>query len=320
MTRSGHFSDSKTKFGELVGVPPIWDLQTEQVHPKYDRLDISSTSEILQMMNEADHTVPAAVAKVIPEITRAVELIVDSLRQGGRLFYIGAGTSGRLGVLDAAECPPTFSTSPALVQGLIAGGHKAMFEAVEGAEDNAFSAQEDLAAVHLAAKDVVVGITASGRTPYVIGGLSYARTIGASTISISCNPGSKVSTYADVAIEVHTGPEVLSGSTRLKAGTAEKLVLNMLSTASMVRLGKAYRNLMVDLRVTNEKLLERAKRMVMVAAGVDYTTAERTLEEANGHVKTAILMARKGVDKTSADQMLAEANGFLRYALGEESD
>jgi N-acetylmuramic acid 6-phosphate etherase len=296
----------------------IWELQTEQSHPRYAGLDVSSTRELLWMMNEADHTVPAAVRNALPSIEQAVDIIVERLKRGGRLFYIGAGSSGRLGVLDAAECPPTFSTPPGQVVGLIAGGQDAMFEAVEEAEDSAQSASEDMEAFGLSKDDVVVGITASGRTPYVIGGLRYAQKVGSAAIAVSCNTKSEVSQYADVPIEVETGPEVLSGSTRLKAGTAEKLVLNMLSTASMFRLGKVYHNLMVDLKVTNEKLLERAKRIVMVSADVDYQAAEAALEAADGHVKTAILMVKKGVDKARADTLLAEANGFLRIALGED--
>lgn len=311
---------AQIEYGELVGVAHTWELQTEQSHPKYDHLDVSSTSEILRLMNEADRTVPEAVEKVLPAVAQAVELIVSCLRHGGRLIYLGAGTSGRLGVLDAAECPPTFSTEPELVQGLIAGGRAAMFMAIEEAEDKSISARDELNVIGLTSKDVVVGLTASGRTPYVIGGLTHARDIGCVTISVSCNVGSEVSEFADVAIEIDTGPEVLSGSTRLKAGTAEKMVLNMLSTASMVRLGKAYHNLMVDLKVTNEKLSERAKRIVMTAAGVDYSSAERILLEASGHVKAAILMAREGVDKTIADQMLMATNGFLRIALDEREE
>lgn len=296
----------------------MWALQTEQSNPQYDRLDVSSTGAILQMMNEADQTVPMAVAKVLPDVERAVELIIRAFSSGGRLFYVGAGTSGRLGVLDAAECPPTFSTSPIMVQGLIAGGRDAMFEAVEDAEDSWTSANDDLVAVQLRANDVIVGISASGRTPYVLGALTYAREVGCSTISLSCNADSAIGKLADVAIEVDTGAEVLAGSTRLKAGTAEKLVLNMLSTASMVRMGKVYRNLMVDMKVTNEKLLDRARRIVMSAADVDDETAEQALADAEGHVKTAILMARKSVDKIVARNMLDAANGFLRIALEED--
>ncbi|WP_370670825.1 N-acetylmuramic acid 6-phosphate etherase [Alicyclobacillus acidiphilus] len=296
----------------------IWGLQTEQSLPEYDRLDVSSTSEILSMMNEADQTVPIAVKKALPAVEEAVELIVKALSSGGRLFYIGAGTSGRLGVLDAAECPPTFGTPMSLVQGLIAGGQGAMFKAVEEAEDKWTSASEDLTAVGLCERDVVVGISASGRTPYVVGGLTYARSVGSATIALSCNTGASIGRLADVSIEIDTGPEVLAGSTRLKAGTAEKLVLNMLSTASMVRLGKAYRNLMVDLKVTNEKLQDRARRIVMTAAAVDYDAAERALRLADGHVKTAIVMARRAIDKAAAEAMLNRANGFLRVALEED--
>ncbi|MCL6452256.1 MAG: N-acetylmuramic acid 6-phosphate etherase [Alicyclobacillus sp.] len=298
----------------------MWKLQTEQANPKHADLDVGSTHDLLQAMNEADQTVPTAVAKVLPVVERAVDLIVGRLQQGGRLIYIGAGTSGRLGVLDAAECPPTFSTPPGQVLGLIAGGRDAMFEAVEEAEDSHASARADLETLKLAASDVVVGITASGRTPYVIGGLEYARTVGSATVAVSCNVQAEASRHADVPIEVATGPEVLSGSTRLKAGTAEKLVLNMLSTASMFRLGKVYHNLMVDMRVTNEKLSERAKRIVMVTAAVDYQTAEQVLADANGYVKAAILMAKTGVDRATAEARLAAAGGFLRIALGETTD
>lgn len=225
-------------------------------------------------MNNADKTVPDVVASAIPQITQAVETIVQRLRDGGRLFYAGAGTSGRLGVLDAAECPPTFNTPPDLVQAVIAGGSKAMFEAVEEAEDHWEFAEDDLRQRGFCAKDVLIGITASGRTPYVLGALSYARGLGAFTISLSCNTPSMVSQYADLPIEVPTGNEIVMGSTRLKAGSAQKLVLNMISTATMVRLGKVYRNLMVDLRATNEKLVERSKRIIMLAAGVSYEVAE----------------------------------------------
>ena len=292
-------------------------LHTEQSDPQYVNLDISGTTDILVMMNEADRTVPMAVAQALPSVARAVELIVVALKRGGRLIYIGAGSSGRLGVLDAAECPPTFSTSPELVQGLLAGGPESMFRALEDAEDSFDSAQTDLQSIQLTERDVVVGITASGRTPYVVGGLAYAGGVGSATVAISCNLNAEVSPLADVAIEVDTGPEVVTGSTRLKAGTAEKQIVNMLSTATMVRLGKVYYNLMVDLKVTNEKLAERAKRMVMLAVDVDYGVAERLLQEADGHVKTAIVMARKGVGRDAAGQLLAEADGFLRIVLRE---
>jgi N-acetylmuramic acid 6-phosphate etherase len=294
----------------------IWThLATEQPSAEYDSLDTWSVNDILTAMNEADKSVPHMVEAAIPQIARAVDLVVDRLRSGGRLFYAGAGTSGRLGVLDAAECSPTFNTPPELVQAVIAGGARAMFEAVEDAEDHREFAEEDLQQRGFEAKDVLVGITASGRTPYVIGALTYARRVGAATISLSCNADAVVSQYADVAIEVPTGTEVLMGSTRLKAGTAQKLVLNMISTATMVRLGKVYRNLMVDLRATNEKLVERSKRIIMFATGVSYGEAEELLNRADGQVKAAILMAAAGVEKSLAQTLLAEAGGFLRKAL-----
>ncbi|CAA7602258.1 N-acetylmuramic acid 6-phosphate etherase/phosphogluconate dehydratase [Acididesulfobacillus acetoxydans] len=298
----------------------IWELQTEQSDPRYADLDISTTRDLLHIMNEADLTVPLAVSQALPAVECAVDLIVTHLKCGGRLIYIGAGTSGRIGVLDAAECPPTFRTSPDQVIGLIAGGRRAMFDAVEQAEDEAITARADLEQVHLCADDVVVGLTASGRTPYVVGGLKYAKMVGSGTVAVSCNPHAAASQYADVPIEVSTGPEVLSGSTRLKAGTAEKLIVNMLSTASMFRLGKVYHNLMVDLKVTNRKLLKRARHMVMTTADVDLPTAERVLKQANDHVKTAILMAKTGVDKSTAEAKLADADGILRIALGEANN
>lgn len=292
-------------------------MQTEQSIPLYENLDISSTRQILRLMNEADQTVPIAVGHVLDDVAQAVELIVCALREGGRLIYIGAGTSGRLGVLDAVECLPTFSLPQERIVGVIAGGEGAMFRAVEEAEDQPLSASETLASLGLQRQDVVVGLSASGRTKYVVGALQYARSTGARTIAISCNRDSEISHLADVGIEIDTGPEVLAGSTRLKAGTAQKLVLNMLSTASMIRIGKAYRNMMVDMRVTNEKLLDRAIGIVMAIGQVDQKTAERTMREANGQVKLAALMARKSVDRETAQLLLSKANGSLRVALGE---
>lgn len=292
-------------------------MQTEQSIPLYENLDISSTRQILRLMNEADQTVPIAVGHVLDDVAQAVELIVCALREGGRLIYIGAGTSGRLGVLDAVECLPTFSLPQERIVGVIAGGEGAMFRAVEEAEDQPLSASETLASLGLQRQDVVVGLSASGRTKYVVGALQYARSTGARTIAISCNRDSEISHLADVGIEIDTGPEVLAGSTRLKAGTAQKLVLNMLSTASMIRIGKAYRNMMVDMRVTNEKLLDRAIGIVMAIGQVDQKTAERTMREANGQVKLAALMARKSVDRETAQLLLSNANGSLRVALGE---
>lgn len=290
-------------------------LVTEQPSYRYDRLDTSSSMDIVLMMNDADRTVPDAVAKCLPQIAQAVDAITERLSQGGRLFYIGAGTSGRLGMLDVAECPPTFGTSPDSIQALMAGGERAFFTAVEGAEDCLDSGALDLEARGLAPSDVVVGIAASGRTPYVIGGLTYAKNVAAATISLACNKNAKISAIADIAIEVETGPEVLMGSTRLKAGTAQKNILNMLSTGAMVRLGKVYRNLMVDLTATNEKLVDRSKRILMHATGASYDDAEQALLLADGHVKTAIVMIERNVDAQTARDMLAQSGGFIRPIL-----
>ncbi|MBY6273211.1 MAG: N-acetylmuramic acid 6-phosphate etherase, partial [Bacillaceae bacterium] len=243
-------------------------LTTEKRNPNTMDIDQMSIKEILQIMNKEDQSVPIAINKEIDKIESAIQMVIDSFRRGGRLIYIGAGTSGRLGVLDAAECPPTFGTDPAMVQGIIAGGKEAFTRAVEGAEDNEQMGGDDLKAIRLTNLDTVVGIAASGRTPYVIGALKYAKSIGAKTVSISNNKNSIIGTLADVAIEVETGPEVLTGSTRLKAGTAQKLILNMISTVSMIGIGKVYKNLMVDVRPTNHKLIERSKRIIMEATGV----------------------------------------------------
>jgi N-acetylmuramic acid 6-phosphate etherase len=243
--------------------------------------------------------------------------VVEALRAGGRLVYLGAGTSGRLGVLDAAECPPTFGTSPELVIGLLAGGDEAMFHAVEGAEDSGERAVADLERIGFGAKDVLVGIAASGRTPYVIAGLGHARRFGAATVSIACNPGAEVSRAAQVSIELDNGPEVLTGSTRLKAGTSQKLVLNMISTAAMVRLGKVYGNLMVDVQPTNEKLVDRAVRIVAEATGCPEDEAQRALDASDGHAKTAIVMILRGVGAAEARERLARADGFVRRAISD---
>jgi N-acetylmuramic acid 6-phosphate etherase len=273
--------------------------------------------ELLRVMNSEDRKVPDAIASVIPEIAIAVDLVVDALRTGGRLVYLGAGTSGRLGVLDAAECPPTFGTSPDLVVGLLAGGDEAMFHAVEGAEDSGERGVSDLERIGFAAADVLVGIAASGRTPYVIAGLAHARRLGAATVSIACNPGSAVSREAQVAIELDNGPEVLTGSTRLKAGTSQKLVLNMISTAAMVRLGKVYGNLMVDVQPTNEKLVDRAVRIVVEATGCPEDEAQRALDASERHAKTAIVMILRGVGAPEARERLARADGFVRQAISD---
>jgi N-acetylmuramic acid 6-phosphate etherase len=278
-------------------------------------LDQMSVTELLTVMNEEDAKVASAVRAQIPAIARAVEAVTESLRKGGRLIYMGAGTSGRLGLLDAVECPPTFGTSPGQVMGLIAGGQNAFVKAVEGAEDRRELGEADLKALHLNSKDIVVGLAASGRTPYVIGGLEYARQAGAATVSISCNPGAAISGLADVAIEIDNGPEILTGSTRLKAGTSQKLVCNMLTTASMIGLGKVYGNLMVDVQLTNEKLVQRAKRIVMEATSCDLETAERMLEQAKGQPKAAIVMILTGGSYEEAAAKLDEAQGFIQSAV-----
>jgi len=259
--------------------------------------------------------VAGVIRKEIPVIQQVVAQVIQSFQSGGRLIYIGAGTSGRLGVLDAAECVPTFGVSPKMVVGLIAGGERALIKAVEGAEDSKTLAVEDLQALQLTPNDTVIGIAASGRTPYVIGGLDYAREIGAATAALSCNKQAIISQHADLRIEVETGPEVLTGSTRLKAGTAQKLVLNMISTAAMIGVGKVYQNLMVDVQSTNEKLEVRAKRMIVEATGVDLETAARYFTSANGHVKTAIVMILADVSYPEAVERLQRAHGFVRDAL-----
>ncbi|KRO15534.1 N-acetylmuramic acid 6-phosphate etherase [Lacticaseibacillus saniviri] len=293
----------------------IKKLATEARNPETTDLDLMTPLQMVTVMNQQDQGVAKAVEKVLPQIAASVEVITKALKENGRLFYIGAGTSGRLGVLDAAECVPTFGTDPETVQGLIAGGASAMTVAVEGAEDDLQLAKTDLSARHLTQQDVVVGIAASGRTPYVIGGLDYARTLGTPTIALACNADSVIGKHADIAIDVVTGPEVLSGSTRLKAGTAQKMVLNMLSTASMVGIGKTYGNLMVDVKPTNEKLVERAKNIIMTIAEVDRETATRAFEATNGSVKLAIVMLLNHDDSVAiAQQQLSDADDFVRRA------
>lgn len=267
-------------------------------------------------MNEEDAKVPQAISQILPDIEAVVAKIIESFNKGGRLIYMGAGTSGRLGILDAAECVPTFGTEPEMVQGLIAGGMSAMTVAVEGAEDSQELGKEDLEALSLTDKDIVIGIAASGRTPYVIGGLTYAAEVGATTGSVTCNKGSKISEYASYPIEIEVGPEILTGSTRLKSGTAQKLVLNMLSTASMIGIGKVYKNLMVDVKPTNEKLVERSKRIIMEATECDYELASEKFEEANQNVKLAIVMILTDSDKETASEKLIKGNGFVRKTLG----
>ena len=287
-------------------------LVTESRNPKTMNIDLMPIHEILKVMNEEDQTVPLAVEKVIPEIEKAVKFAIDSFQKGGRLIYIGAGTSGRLGILDASECPPTFGVEPGMVQGIIAGGLEAISKAIEGAEDNETLGGDDLKRIGLTENDTVVGIAASGRTPYVIGALNYAKQIGAKTVAISNNKNSQIGKLVDVAIEVETGPEVITGSTRLKAGTAQKLVLNMISTTSMIGIGKVYENLMVDVQPTNEKLVNRAQRIIMDATGCDREIASKTLKLANKNVKAAIIMILLNCSYEEAIEKLEEADGFVR--------
>jgi N-acetylmuramic acid 6-phosphate etherase len=293
----------------------LTSLTTEQINEDTKYIDQLSTMEIIKLINKEDRTVADSIAEELPHIQEAIEVIYEKLKNGGRLFYIGAGTSGRLGVLDAAECPPTFSVSPDLVQALIAGGERAIFFAVEGAEDNRLLGKEDLRNRQVNQSDVVVGIAASGRTPYVIGALEYARSIGAATISISCNRNSQISKYADTKIEVVVGPEVLSGSTRMKAGTAQKMVLNMMTTTTMIKLGKVYGNLMVDLNASNEKLIERAINIVITITGVTHDEASQVLKATSYSVKAAIVMIETGASIEKVELALQATDGFVRRAI-----
>ncbi|WP_405787733.1 N-acetylmuramic acid 6-phosphate etherase [Streptomyces sp. NBC_01367] len=290
-------------------------LTTEAFRQDLAEIDRLSTLDIARTMNAEDATVPAAVAGQLPQIAAAVDAIAERMARGGRLVYAGAGTAGRMGVLDASECPPTFNTDPADVVGLIAGGPSAMVKAVEGAEDSKELAAEDLAALEIGPHDSVVGISASGRTPYAIGAVEFARTRGALTVGLSCNAGSALADAADHGIEVVVGPELLTGSTRLKAGTAQKLVLNLISTITMIRLGKTYGNLMVDMRSSNEKLRARARRIVALATGAPDAEIEAALTATGGEVKNAVLVVLGGVDGPTAAELLASSRGHLRAAL-----
>lgn len=292
----------------------ISHLGTESRNSKTMELDLLSTEEILQIMNEEDQRVIETIHDALPQIRQAVEAVICALNRGGRLIYAGAGTSGRIGIMDAVECVPTFSTTEE-VQGIIAGGNGAFVKAVEGAEDSRELAHSDLEKLKLTKKDVVCAIAASGRTPYCIGALEYAGSIGASTISISCNKNAKLSQYAEVAIEVDAGPEILTGSTRLKAGTCQKIICNMISTASMVGIGKVYKNLMVDMRATNLKLVERAKGIVMQSTGCDYETAQTVLEKTQYSTKEAIVMILTGSSREQAAELLDQNKGFVRKCL-----
>ncbi len=290
-------------------------LVTESRNPKSTQIDKSDIPEILSIINNEDKKVPYAVEKEISFIAEAVELVVAAFKNGGRLFYIGAGTSGRLGVLDASECPPTFGTPPEMVKGIIAGGYDALVQAQEGSEDCREDAVRDLKKQSLSYKDVVCGIAASRRTPYVVAGVEYARSIGCKTIYITCTPRCEMNILVDIAICPVVGPEIVMGSTRMKAGTSQKLVINMISTASMIRLGKVYENMMVDLQMNSLKLKERSKRTVMIITGVDYQEAERILVEAGGHVKTAVVMKMAKVSRIKAENAIKNADGFVKQAI-----
>ncbi|WP_050180334.1 N-acetylmuramic acid 6-phosphate etherase [Domibacillus robiginosus] len=300
----------------------LMQLTTESRNNRTMQIDTADTKDILTIMNEEDHRVAEAVKAVLPEIEQVVSFVLHSFQNGGRLFYMGAGTSGRLGVLDAVECPPTFSTPPEMVQGLIAGGERAFVKAVEGAEDDEAAGRLDLESRGLTEQDTVIGLAASGRTPYVKGALAYAQEIGAKTAAISCNHHAPISAYADQPIEVVVGPEVLTGSTRLKAATAQKMILNMISTASMLKMGKAFENLMVDVHVSNVKLKQRAIHTIVRVTGVSKKEAEAALHSASNEVKPAIVMLQCGLSFEEAKKLLAEAKGYVRKAvqLGRERE
>ncbi|MBL1213875.1 MAG: N-acetylmuramic acid 6-phosphate etherase [Ignavibacteriae bacterium] len=308
-------TDSQKLFAEIS------KLSTEQRNPRSMDIDARSTIEILQIINEDDKLVPLAVEKEIPWIAKAVDKIVEALNNGGRLLYFGAGTSGRLGVLDASECPPTFGTPYGLIEGYMAGGKDAMYRAQEGAEDHENHGAVDVMNASVTAVDVVCGIAASRRTPYVIGAVKKAKELGATTLFITCTPRETFNIESvDIPICPFVGPEVIMGSTRMKSGTAQKLVLNMLTTASMIRMGKVYENMMIDLQMTNKKLVERSKRIVMTITGLDYEEATEYLEKSNGHVKTALVMIRAGVTAEEAQERLRKSDGFVRAAIEGKFD
>ena len=291
------------------------NMSTETRNQNTMNLDIMSPLEVVTVMNQEDAKVPAAITPALPNIAQCVTWAIESIEAGGRIIYMGAGTSGRLGVLDAVECPPTFGVAPEVVVGLIAGGEKAFVKAVEGAEDSRELGRQDLIDITLEKRDIVIGIAASGRTPYVLGGLAYAQEVGCHTVGISCNPGSAVGAAAELAIEVVPGPECLTGSTRLKSGTCQKLILNMISTATMVGCGKAYQNLMVDVMQTNEKLVVRAQNIVMEATGCEREVAAEKIAIAGGNAKTAITMILADCGLEEAKERLAKAKGHVREAI-----
>jgi len=292
-------------------------LLTEERNPASMQIDLESTEGMLRIINQEDQKVAAAVAAEIPQIARAVDLVTASFKNGGRLFYVGAGTSGRLGILDASECPPTFNVPHDLVQGVMAGGMKAAVRPVEASEDSERSGASALKKRKLTAQDIVAGIAASGRTPYTLGAMKYAKSIGAKVLSITCNPSSKMAALADVSIAPVPGPEVVTGSTRMKSGTAQKLVLNMITTASMIKLGYVHGNLMINVQMKNEKLRERGRRIIMSATGTDYATANRVLKRAQGDIKTAIVMLKRKATRKEALRRLKQAQLNLRAALAE---
>ncbi|MFN5377400.1 MAG: N-acetylmuramic acid 6-phosphate etherase [Ignavibacteria bacterium] len=297
-------------------------LTTEAINPGTSQIDVAGTRKVVQMLNDQDKSVALAVEGELDHIAQAVDLIVDRLIRGGRLIYVGAGTSGRLGIVDASEMPPTYGTDPDMVVGIIAGGQNAVFQSVEGAEDSRDEGRQALIDLSASELDVVCGISASGRTPFVLGALEYAHTISSGTVFVSTNARSTVQQYApeaQVLICPLVGPEPITGSTRMKSGTAQKMVLNMLTTASMVKLGKTYGNVMVDLQLTNEKLQERAKRIITTIAHVSYERAEQLLSAANGHVKTALVMASHSCSREEALERLKRANGIVRIAMESES-
>lgn len=294
----------------------LQSLATEQRNPHSMEIDTASIPEILEIINTEDHKVPIAVREQLPYVAEAVSLVVEAFKQGGRLFYVGAGTSGRLGILDASECPPTYGCPPEMVQGIIAGGPPAVFRSQEGAEDIEDHGGDAIDEAGVQPPDIVCGIAASRRTPFVIGAVKHARSLGCKTLFVTCTPRSSFDVDVDVGICAAVGPEVVMGSTRMKSGTAQKLILNMITTASMIRLGKVYENMMVDLQMTNQKLVERSKRTVMMVTGADYATATSILQEAQGHVKTALVMILAHVSPEEASARLERSEGFVRQAIG----
>jgi len=300
---------SKDVFDEIT------KLVTEQRNPATEEIDTKSSREIVELINNEDHRVAPIVREELDHVARAVDIVVAAFRNGGRLIYVGAGTSGRLGVLDASECPPTFGTDPQMVQGIIAGGYGALVVAVEVPEDLAENGARDLQERNLTAKDVVCGLAASRRTPYVLAAVEYARQLGCKTLYVTCTPREEIKFPVDAAICPVVGPEVVMGSTRMKAATAQKMVCNMITTTAMIRLGKVYGNMMVDLQMNSKKLQERSKRVVMMVTGVDYDQAARVLEQSGGHVKTAIVMILAKVEAGEARERLRQADGFVRGAI-----